>query len=216
MTLSPNPPRSRGRSPVPGVPEENPVNLTVFSGEPQEPAFEVVLRYVRAIPYRRHLPRALTKRFVRKTWQLLDKVAKTEPGFFEELADHLISRRPRPSSRPRQILAETINSVLEELNVFHSRRDVLAGLPKDWDVADPDNETPEYRLDFEEQVRILREALNTIDPRSARMLQARYWEGLTLSQIGDEFGLAKQRVSEILAAAMPALVAALYAVRAMR
>jgi RNA polymerase sigma factor (sigma-70 family) len=184
--------------------------------QPPERSHELVRRYVHAIPYRRRLPCELTKRFIHKTWKLLDEVAKTEPQFFDELASDLILRIPRRDSRARKILAEVIESVLEDLNVFHSRRHVFGGLPDDWDVADPDSVTPEWRLDVKEQVRTLREALNVIDPRSAGMLQAHYLEGRSLTHIGREVGLSKQRVSEILAAARSALVAAMRAIRAAR
>ena len=218
MSLFVDPSRESGRSPDRGTPEKMKrvdymIILVVHLPEVSQ---EIVRRYVRAIPYRRRLPRELTKRFTANILALLEEIAKTQPQFFDELARDLMLRIPRSESRSRLILAEVIKSVLEDLNVFHSRRHVFAGLPDDWDVADPENETPEWRLDVMEQVGTLREALEAIDPRSAEMLHAHYIEGQSMTDIGRKVGLRKQRVSEIMAAARAALVAAMSAVRAAR
>jgi len=58
----------------------------------------------------------------------------------------------------------------------------------------------------------LTEALDTLDPRSRRIVQARWLQddgGLTLHQLADEFGVSAERIRQIEAAAMKKMRGAL-------
>ena len=104
--------------------------------------------------------------------------------------------------------------MLEDLNIFHSKREVFLSLPDEWDVAVADNETLKWRLDVQEQVRVFHKALELIDPRSAWMLHENHFKKRSLEDIGREVGLSKSRVGEIIAAAKAELVKAIYKIRA--
>jgi hypothetical protein len=200
----------------PGLLAKTAIHAILYPPGEEESALDIVLRYVRAIPYRRRLSREQAKLFTRKTMILLETAARDEPGLLEEMAVHAILHIPKKFSRSRKLLAEVIESVLEDLNIFHSRSGECT-LPASWDIADPDTDTLEWRRDREELARDLRKVLGRMkDARAARMLKAYHWDGATMSQVGDEFDLSKQRISEIMPDAVSALIIALYTFRAAR
>lgn len=186
-------------------------------GTPRDPknvsSYKLVQRYVCAIPYRRRLSRQVAKLFVVKILEMMNKVENANPQFFDDVAKDLILRIPRSKSRGRQILAEIINSVLEELGIFHSRRDSFIELPDDWDVTNTTDGTAEESLDIKEQIQIMHDALEAIDPRSAWLIKAHYIDGRTLAYIGRETGLSKSRVGEIIAQARSALATSISTIR---
>ena len=47
------------------------------------------------------------------------------------------------------------------------------------------------------QVESAKSMIHTLDPKEARVVTARYFEGLTLKQIGSELGVTAQRVEQI-------------------
>jgi hypothetical protein len=206
--------RESGRPPDQGGPETMTfILLAILVAQWPKLSYEIVCRYICGIPFRRRLSREFGKLFTAKILTLLDSLANSQPQFIQELALDLVRRIPKARSRCRGILAELINSVLEDLGIFHSRRDVFLGLPDEWDVALPENETPERRMDVEEEVRVYQKAMELIDPRSAWMLCENHFKKRSLEDIGHEVGLGKTRVGEIIAAAKAALVKAIYKIR---
>jgi RNA polymerase sigma factor (sigma-70 family) len=182
-------------------------------GRLSESSLNVVIPYVRGIARRRRLRREQSKDFIIKTRGLLRTAAEREPGFIIKLAADLVTRTPTSSSPERGAFSEMIRSVLEDLGIFHSRMRELVGLPSGWDVAVPDEQTPEWLAEFAESSRRLKEALASVDKDAAQILNAYYYEGLSLSQIGDRIGKRKQRVSEIRSAALVTLIRALRCLR---
>ena len=88
--------RDSGTPPDQGIPETMRVMLlAILVAQLPSLSYETVCRYVRGIPFRRRLPPELGKLFTAKILTLLEKVATTQPQFFEELARDLAHKNPK-------------------------------------------------------------------------------------------------------------------------
>jgi RNA polymerase primary sigma factor len=76
-------------------------------------------------------------------------------------------------------------------------------------LADPRVGTPDERTFANEDLRLLRELLETIDDREAQILRMRFGldgcEPLTLKQISEEVGISRERVRQVIDEALTKL-----------
>ena len=186
------------------------------TNESGKPDIDVVLGYLRGVAIKRRLPRGVAWKFVDSCRALLVDSERTHPDFLRTLAGDLRARVPARQSWHRKVLYRTISAVLDDLGVDHDRKKVLKTLPDFWDDADPESDLTERRAVVNERARNLRQALAVIDAQAAEMVRLYYLEGWTQEQIGRKFGRPKQRVNEIIKAAVDALPAVMMRLRGSR
>jgi len=64
-------------------------------------------------------------------------------------------------------------------------------------IPDHDQQTPDEALDEQAMRALLKDALHALPPREQQVIALYYFEGLTLSQIGEVLGVTESRVSQI-------------------
>lgn len=123
----------------------------------------------------------------------------------EELASSLL-RRPREDET-----AQALGVPVSELSTWRVEERVAVpisldgpgegesgdGLPPSEVVADPFAEDPEARLEAEEEVRRVRDAVMELPEQERVVVSLYHFEELTLRQIGEVLGVTESRVSQI-------------------
>jgi len=69
-------------------------------------------------------------------------------------------------------------------------------------VEDSKSADPTLMLEFDEERRLLREAISELDERDQILLKLHYAEGVTFEEIANRMGITKQRISQIHARAI--------------
>lgn len=184
-------------------------------------------RGVRLVSFAVHWIKAEIHEYIIRNWRLV-KIATTKAQ--RKLFFNL--RRMRPDGQALD--TEQVNEIARELNVRPedvsemevrmSGRELALEAPGDDEEAyapiaylsDEGQQEPsvilERRARDELQGKGLEKALETLDPRSRRIVQARWLQddgGMTLSELASEFGISAERVRQIEAAAFKKLRAAL-------
>lgn len=179
-------------------------------------------RGVRLVSFAVHWIKAEIHEYVIRNWRMV-RIATTKAQ--RKLFFNLRSMRPDGSTLdPEQIqgIAEKLNvkpAEVVEMEVRLTGRDMSLDpgpnshsdddefTPIDY-LADEDNTPYEVlaRRDHEElQTHGLAAALESLDPRSRRIVESRWLQddgGLTLHQLAEEFGVSAERIRQIEAAAM--------------
>jgi RNA polymerase sigma-32 factor len=177
---------------------------------------------VRLVSYAMHWIKAEMHEYILKNWRLV-KVAttKAQRKLFFNLRSH---KEGLDTMTPDQVdsLAKTLNVKREEVIEMEMRltgRDIALEAPTDDDddkfapiaYLSSDNSEPTRVLEAKQYDRLqtegLESALGKLDPRSRRIVEARWLanddgSGATLHELADEFGVSAERVRQIEAAAL--------------
>lgn len=184
-------------------------------------------RGVRLVSFAVHWIKAEIHEYIIRNWRMV-KVATTKAQ--RKLFFNL--RRMRPDGQTLD--TEQVNEIARELNVRPedvsemevrmSGREFALEAPADDDEAfapisylsDEGHDEPSQVLERREHDHLqgpgLAKALETLDPRSRRIVQARWLQddgGMTLTELAGEYGISAERVRQIEAAAFKKLRAAL-------
>lgn len=170
-----------------------------LTGWPLRSNLDVIRTYLRGVARARRLPRFIAWKFVESCLKLLTKSGE-ESGFLRELSADLVAGIPPASSRHRQVMGRTIDSVLDDFGIEHDASRGTKRLPDSWDIPDTGDEK------VKEAAEEVHWALDMIDPELAEMVRMHHLEGYTLSEIGERYGLSKAKVSHKMIAARSALV----------
>jgi len=186
-------------------------------------------RGVRLVSFAVHWIKAEIHEYIIRNWRLV-KVATTKAQ--RKLFFNL--RRMRPDGQtldPEQVddIARELNvrpQDVSEMEVRMSGRELALEAPADDEdsfapisyLSDDGQQEPSQVLERRARDTLhgqgLAEALETLDPRSRRIVQARWLQdegGLTLTELAGEYGISAERVRQIEAAAFKKLRAALQA-----
>jgi RNA polymerase sigma-32 factor len=186
---------------------------------------------VRLVSYAIHWIKAEMHEYILKNWRLV-KIAttKAQRKLFFNLRSH---KEGLDAMSPDQVesLAKTLNVKREEVIEMETRlsgHDVALEAPTDDDddkfapiayLSSESNE-PTKVLEAQQYDRLqtegLENALGKLDPRSRRIVEARWLanddgSGATLHELADEFGVSAERVRQIEAAALKKMRGALSA-----
>jgi len=140
--------------------------------------------------------------------ELVGRCARTE----RELALEL-DRAPDDAelARAMEVAPAKLARVRRVMNAFSASRS-LTGVEGGAEPPVRENvsvDPPEERIDRTDTVRTVRQLLDTVDPRDARVVRLRFGmegrEAMTLSQIGRELGLTRERVRQIVQAVLDRL-----------
>ncbi len=97
-----------------------------------------------------------------------------------------------------QMLKETsCTSLISLEDLFKFDRDGTSGVRMIDTIADPNIPDPVSLVMFEEQKRILGEAINKLPEREKVVIALYYYEGLTLKEIGKVLGVTESRISQM-------------------
>lgn len=184
-------------------------------------------RGVRLVSFAVHWIKAEIHEYIVRNWRLV-KVATTKAQ--RKLFFNLRSMRPDGQTLdPEQVenIANTLNVRREdvsEMEVRLSGRDLsLEGPDDDEDsyapiayLSDEGRQEPTRVLARQARDRLqgegLAQALESLDPRSRRIIEARWLQddgGLTLHELAEEFGVSAERIRQIEAAALKKMRGAL-------
>lgn len=186
-------------------------------------------RGVRLVSFAVHWIKAEIHEFIIRNWRMV-KVATTKAQ--RKLFFNLRSMRPDGQT----LNTDQVDDIARELNVRPTDvsemevrltgRDMALENQDDDDesfapisyLSDGGHQEPTHVMERRAHDRLqdagLTEALDTLDPRSRRIVQARWLQddgGLTLHQLADEFGVSAERIRQIEAAAMKKMRGALAA-----
>ena len=177
---------------------------------------------VRLVSYSIHWIKAEMHEYILKNWRLV-KVAttKAQRKLFFNLRSH---KTGLDSMTPDQVneLAQTLNVKREEVIEMETRlsgRDIALEAPTDDDddkfapiaYLSSDAQEPTRVLEAQNHDRLQTEglsmALEKLDPRSRRIVEARWLanddgSGATLHELADEFGVSAERIRQIESAAL--------------
>lgn len=177
---------------------------------------------VRLVSYSMHWIKAEIHEYILKNWRLV-KVAttKAQRKLFFNLRSHKTSL---DAMTPDQVnaLAETLNVKREEVIEMETRlsgRDIALEAPSDDEddkfapiaYLSSESQEPTRVLESQDYDRLqtegLSEALGKLDPRSRRIVEARWLanddgSGATLHELADEFGVSAERIRQIEAVAL--------------
>ncbi len=186
---------------------------------------------VRLVSYAMHWIKAEIHEYILKNWRLV-KVAttKAQRKLFFNLRSH---KQGLDAMSPAQIdeLAKTLDVKREDVIEMETRlsgRDIALEAPADDEddkfspiaYLSSDSMEPTRVLEAEQVTRLqsegLEEALSKLDPRSRRIVEARWLanddgSGATLHALAEEFGVSAERIRQIEAAALKKMKAALAA-----
>ncbi|MDP3842104.1 MAG: RNA polymerase sigma factor RpoH [Oxalobacteraceae bacterium] len=186
---------------------------------------------VRLVSYAMHWIKAEMHEYILKNWRLV-KVAttKAQRKLFFNLRSH---KEGLDAMTPAQVdaLAMTLNVKREEVIEMETRltgRDIALEAPTDDDddkfapiaYLSSDTTEPTRVLEAQQVDRLQSEglatALGTLDPRSRRIVEARWLanddgSGATLHTLADEFGVSAERIRQIEAVALKKMKGALVA-----
>jgi RNA polymerase sigma-32 factor len=186
---------------------------------------------VRLVSYAMHWIKAEIHEYILKNWRLV-KVAttKAQRKLFFNLRSH---KQGLDAMSPAQIdeLAKTLDVKREDVIEMETRlsgRDIALEAPSDDEddkfspiaYLSSDNMEPTKVLEAEQVVRLQSEGLETalskLDPRSRRIVEARWLanddgSGATLHTLAEEFGVSAERIRQIEAAALKKMKGALAA-----
>ncbi|WP_342118873.1 RNA polymerase sigma factor RpoH [Pseudoduganella sp. OTU4001] len=186
---------------------------------------------VRLVSYAMHWIKAEIHEYILKNWRLV-KVAttKAQRKLFFNLRSH---KQGLDAMSPAQIdeLAKTLDVKREDVIEMETRlsgRDIALEAPSDDEddkfspiaYLSSDNMEPTKVLEAEQVVRLQSEGLETalskLDPRSRRIVEARWLanddgSGATLHALAEEFGVSAERIRQIEAAALKKMKGALAA-----
>lgn len=186
---------------------------------------------VRLVSYAIHWIKAEIHEYILRNWRMV-KVAttKAQRKLFFNLRSHR-SGNETMSKEQIDSLAQKLNVRQEEVLEMETRmngRDIALEPSADNDdenfapidyLSSEDNE-PTRQLEAQQAERLqsegLKEALNKLDPRSRRIIEARWLAGedeagATLHTLAEEFGVSAERIRQIEAAAMKKMKTALIA-----
>jgi RNA polymerase sigma-32 factor len=177
---------------------------------------------VRLVSYAMHWIKAEMHEYILKNWRLV-KVAttKAQRKLFFNLRSH---KTGLDAMTPAQIdqLAKTLDVKREEVIEMETRlsgRDIALESPNDDEddkfspiaYLSSDHSEPTRVLEAEQVTRLqsegLEQALGKLDPRSRRIVEARWLanddgSGATLHTLADEFGVSAERIRQIESAAL--------------
>jgi len=177
---------------------------------------------VRLVSYAMHWIKAEMHEYILKNWRLV-KVAttKAQRKLFFNLRSH---KEGLDSMTPAQVdaLAQTLNVKREEVIEMETRlsgRDIALEAPTDDEddkfspiaYLSSDTTEPTKVLEAQQFDRLqsegLANALDKLDPRSRRIVEARWLanddgSGATLHELADEFGVSAERIRQIEAVAL--------------
>jgi RNA polymerase sigma-32 factor len=177
---------------------------------------------VRLVSYAMHWIKAEMHEYILKNWRLV-KVAttKAQRKLFFNLRSH---KEGLDSMTPAQVdaLAKTLNVKREEVIEMETRlsgRDIALESPTDDEddkfspiaYLSSDSSEPSKVLEAQRFDRLqsegLENALEKLDPRSRRIVEARWLanddgSGATLHELADEFGVSAERIRQIEAVAL--------------
>ena len=177
---------------------------------------------VRLVSYAMHWIKAEMHEYILKNWRLV-KVAttKAQRKLFFNLRSH---KEGLDSMTPAQVesLAKTLNVKREEVIEMETRlsgRDIALEAPSDDDddkfapiaYLSSERNEPTKVLEAQQYDRLQTEGLTTalekLDPRSRRIVEARWLanddgSGSTLHELADEFGVSAERIRQIEAVAL--------------
>ena len=177
---------------------------------------------VRLVSYAMHWIKAEMHEYILKNWRLV-KVAttKAQRKLFFNLRSH---KEGLDSMTPSQVdaLAKTLNVKREEVIEMETRlsgRDIALESPTDDEddkfspiaYLSSDSSEPSKVLEAQRFDRLqsegLQSALEKLDPRSRRIVEARWLanddgSGATLHELADEFGVSAERIRQIEAVAL--------------
>jgi RNA polymerase sigma-32 factor len=177
---------------------------------------------VRLVSYAMHWIKAEMHEYILKNWRLV-KVAttKAQRKLFFNLRSH---KEGLDSMTPAQVdaLAKTLNVKREEVIEMETRlsgRDIALEAPTDDEddkfspiaYLSSDTTEPTKVLEAQQFDRLqsegLANALDKLDPRSRRIVEARWLanddgSGATLHELADEFGVSAERIRQIEAVAL--------------
>jgi RNA polymerase sigma-32 factor len=177
---------------------------------------------VRLVSYAMHWIKAEMHEYILKNWRLV-KVAttKAQRKLFFNLRSH---KQGLDAMTPDQIdqLAKTLDVKREEVIEMETRlsgRDIALEAPTDEEddkfspiaYLSSDQTEPTKVLEAEQVTRLQSEGLETalskLDPRSRRIVEARWLanddgSGATLHDLADEFGVSAERIRQIESAAL--------------
>ena len=177
---------------------------------------------VRLVSYAMHWIKAEMHEYILKNWRLV-KVAttKAQRKLFFNLRSH---KEGLDSMTPAQVdaLAKTLNVKREEVIEMETRlsgRDIALESPTDDEddkfspiaYLSSDSSEPSKVLEAQRFDRLqsegLESALEKLDPRSRRIVEARWLanddgSGATLHELADEFGVSAERIRQIEAVAL--------------
>ncbi|HWT71045.1 MAG TPA: RNA polymerase sigma factor RpoH [Oxalicibacterium sp.] len=177
---------------------------------------------VRLVSYSMHWIKAEMHEYILKNWRLV-KVAttKAQRKLFFNLRSH---KTGLDSMSPEQVsdLARTLNVKPEEVIEMETRlsgRDIALEAPTDDEddkfapiaYLSSDLQEPTRVLESQDYDRLQTEGLNgaleKLDPRSRRIVEARWLanddgSGATLHELADEFGVSAERIRQIEAVAL--------------
>jgi len=186
---------------------------------------------VRLVSYAMHWIKAEMHEYILKNWRLV-KVAttKAQRKLFFNLRSH---KTGLDAMTPAQIdqLAKTLDVKREEVIEMETRlsgRDIALESPNDDEddkfapiaYLSSDHSEPTRVLEAEQVTRLqsegLEQALGKLDPRSRRIVEARWLanddgSGATLHTLADEFGVSAERIRQIESAALKKMKGALAA-----
>jgi RNA polymerase sigma-32 factor len=186
---------------------------------------------VRLVSYAMHWIKAEIHEYILKNWRLV-KVAttKAQRKLFFNLRSH---KQGLDAMSPKQIdeLAKALDVKREEVIEMETRlsgRDIALEAPSDDEddkfspiaYLSSDSMEPTKVLEAEQVVRLQSEGLETalskLDPRSRRIVEARWLanddgSGATLHTLAEEFGVSAERIRQIEAAALKKMKGALAA-----
>ena len=184
---------------------------------------------VRLVSYAMHWIKAEMHEYILRNWRLV-KVAttKAQRKLFFNLRSH---KEGLDSMSPSQVdeLARTLKVKREEVIEMETRlsgRDIALEAPTDDDddkfspiaYLSSENSEPTRVLEARQFDRLqsegLESALEKLDPRSRRIIEARWLanddgSGATLHQLADEFGVSAERIRQIEASALKKMKGAL-------
>lgn len=186
---------------------------------------------VRLVSYAMHWIKAEIHEYILKNWRMV-KVAttKAQRKLFFNLRSHKSGNETMSEAQVTD-LAKKLNVKREDVLEMETRmggRDIALEPPTDEDdetfapisyLMSEENE-PTKMLEAREAVRLqsegLEEALEKLDPRSRRIIEARWLanddgSGATLHTLAEEFGVSAERIRQIETAAMKKMKTALVA-----
>lgn len=186
---------------------------------------------VRLVSYAMHWIKAEMHEYILKNWRLV-KVAttKAQRKLFFNLRSH---KESLDAMTPAQVdaLAETLDVKREEVIEMETRlsgRDIALEAPTDDEddrfapiaYLSSESSEPTRMMETRQYDRLqsegLESALNKLDDRSRRIVEARWLasddgSGATLHELADEFGVSAERIRQIEAAALKKMKGALQA-----
>jgi len=131
----------------------------------------------------------------------LTQMRRAEASFFDEFGrepsdEELAEELGLPAKRVRQYRRASITPSSLDAPLGDEDSNRVADI-----VADEKAETPYEQLEEENNTHMVREALETLNPREKMILQLRFGlddnEEQTLEELGDKFGLTRERIRQI-------------------